>query len=184
MQYRDCVDDRYDENFIINYRKYFRPVTRFIKKMVFDRDISEELCQDVFLRVYERYIRLDPDSSTTLNFLFTIAKHAAIDYLRRKNVEEEKIKNMNLEEAILDRQFYEDIDNAWLRGEIISTLSDIIDSFPEKKRDLLIALNFGNMTGAFVARNSGLTVYHMRKIEGEFHRKIRENLGHYFDCQE
>jgi RNA polymerase sigma-70 factor (ECF subfamily) len=184
MSDTDCIDDQYDENFIINYRKYFRPVTMFIKKMVFDRDISEELCQDVFLRVYERNIRLDPDSSKTMNFLCTVAKYAAIDYLRRKNVEKEKIKSMNLKEAILDRQFYEDIENAWLRGEIISTMSDIIDSFPEKKRDLFIALNFGNMTGASVARDNGLTVYHMRKIEEEFHRKIRENLGHYFDCQD
>jgi RNA polymerase sigma-70 factor (ECF subfamily) len=179
-----CMNDRYDENFIINYRKYSVPVARFIKKIVFDRDVSEELCQDVFLRVYERNIRLDPDSCRTLNFLFTVAKHTAIDYLRRKNAEEEKIKSLNLEEAILDRQFYEDIENAWLRGEIISTMSDIIDSFPEKKRDLFIALNFGNMTGASTARDSGLTVYHIRKIEEEFHRKIRENLGHYFDCQD
>ena len=178
------IDDQYEENFIINYRKYSNSVLRFIKKMVHDRDVSEELCQDVFLRVYERNIRLNPDSSRTLSFLFTIAKHASIDYLRRKNAEEEKIKSMNLEEAILDRQFYEDIENAWLRGEIISTMSAIIDSFPEKKRDLFIALNFGNMTDASMARDCGLTVYHIRKIEEEFHRKIRENLGHYFDSQD
>ncbi len=184
MSDADYIDDRYDENFIINYQKYFKPVARFIKKMVFNRNISEELCQDVFLRVYERNIHLDPDSGKTLNFLFTIAKHAAIDYLRRKNAEEEKIKSMNLEEAILDRQFYEDIENAWLRGEIISTMSDIINSFPDKKRDLFIALNFSNMSGASVARDSGCTVYTMRKIEEEFYRKIRENLGHYFDFPE
>lgn len=179
-----CMDGRFDENFIINYRKYARPVARFIKKIVFNRAISEELCQDVFLRVYERNIHLDPDSDKTLNFLFTIAKHAAIDYLRRKDSEEEKIESMNLEEVLLDRQFYEDIENAWLRGEIISTMSDIIDSFPEKKRDLFIALHFGNMSGASMARDSGITAYYIKKIEEEFHRKIRETLGHYFDCQD
>lgn len=178
------TDARYDENFTINYRRYSIPVVRFIKKIVYDRDVSEELCQDVFLRVYERNIRLDPDSGKTLGFLFTIAKHIAIDYLRRKNAEEEKIKSMDIEEAVLDRQFYEDIENAWLRGEVISTMSDIIDSFPEKKRDLFIAMNFGNMTGASMARDSGLTVYHIRRIEEEFLRKIRESLGPYFDCQD
>ena len=177
-----CLNPDLDEIFTINYRRYSLPVIRFLRRMVFDQDVSEELCQDVFLRVYEKNIHLDPDSSRTLNFLFTVAKHIAIDYLRRKRAEEEKLRSMNLEEVVMDRQFYDDIGNACLRGEIITTLSDIIDTIPEKKRDLFIAKNFGNMTGASLARDSGLSAYHIRKIEEEVHRRIRENMGQYFDC--
>jgi RNA polymerase sigma factor (sigma-70 family) len=178
------VDSGFNEIFTINYRKYSLPVIRFLRRIVYDRDVSEELCQEVFLRVYEKNVHLDPDSSQTLNFLFTVAKHIAIDYLRRKRAEEEKLRNMNLEEVVMDRQFYEDIGNACLRGEIISTLSDVINTFPEKKRDLFIAKSFGNKTGASLARDSGLSAYHIRKIEEEVHRKIRDNLGQYFDGQD
>ena len=178
------LDASFDEIFAINYRRFSLPVIRFLRRIVHDQDVSEELCQDVFLRVYEKNIHLDPDSSRTLNFLFTVAKHIAIDYLRRKRAEEEKLRSMNLEEIIMDRQFYEDIENVCLRGEIISTLGDIINTLPAKKRDLFIAKNFGNMTGVSMARDSGLSIYRIRKIEEEVHRKIRDNLGQYFDCDD
>jgi RNA polymerase sigma-70 factor (ECF subfamily) len=147
---------------------------------VYDRHISEELCQDVFLRVYERKITLDPESPRTLNFFFTVAKNVAIDHLRRKRSEEEKLRSLHIEEAIMDRQFYEDIENFCLRGEVLSTLSDVIKTFPEKQRRLFVEKCLRGRSAASVARDSGMSAYHVRKIEEESHRTIRLRMGRYF----
>jgi RNA polymerase sigma factor (sigma-70 family) len=180
----DNIDVAFDEEFSINYRRFSLPVARFLKKIIYDRDTCDELCQDVFMKVYEKKVRLNPDSPRTLNYLFTVAKNMAIDYLRRRRAEEDKLRSMNLDEAELDRKFYEDVENACLRGEIISTLHDTINSFPEKERDLFMAKNFGNRTGVSLSVENGLSMYLIRQIESEIFRKIRSNLGRFFGYQD
>jgi len=175
------ADIKFDEIFTANYRRYATPVFRFIKKMVYDRDISEELCQDVFLKVYERRIVLDPDSPRTLNFFFTAARNIVIDHQRRKRSEEEKVEALRIEEAVMDRRFYEDIENVCLRGEVLSTLSDVINGFPENKRVLIAATCLGGRSAASVARESGLSAYCVRKIGEEACRAIRMRMEDFFE---
>jgi len=184
MSRLEYVETGFDEQFSINYRKFSIVVIRFLKNIVYDRDICEELCQDVFLRVYEKKINLDPEAPQTLNYLFTVAKNMAIDYLRRRKSEEDKLRYMRLEEAHMDRQFYENIENACMRGEIISTLRDTINSFPEEQRKLFIAKNLRNISKASLSKESGISLYLMRQIEGQIIGKIRLNLGEFFGYHE
>lgn len=174
-------DAGFDEIFTINYRRYAAAVIRFLKRIMYDRDIAEEICQEVFLRVYEKRIVLDPESPRTLNFFFTAAKNAAIDHLRRSRSEEEKLRSVQVEEAVMDRRFYEDIENCCLRGEVLSTLSDVISAFPEKKRALVAARCLDGRSAASLARDSGMSAYHVRKIVKEAHRDIRSGLERYFE---
>ena len=124
------------------YRKNSTKVARFIKRYVCDADLAEELRQDVFAKLWERGICPDPDGPGTLTFLFTVAKHSAIDHLRRKKLERRKLRCMNLDDVMLDRRFYEDVENSFIRGEVISTMCDVINSFPEEKRRVFIEKNF------------------------------------------
>lgn len=172
----------YNEQFTRIYMRYSGAVNRFLNRIVYNRDISEELAQDVFMKVFEKCINLDPDSPRTLNYLFTAAKNRAIDYLRRKRLEDERLQSRHFEEVVMDRQFYEDIENSYMKGEIISTMSDAIRSFPVKMRELFIERNFGNRTGASMARDSGISVYRMRKMQNQVSRKIKDSLKHYFEC--
>ncbi|MBP7736982.1 MAG: sigma-70 family RNA polymerase sigma factor [Spirochaetes bacterium] len=175
------ADAGFDKEFSENYRRYAAPVIRFIKKMVYDRDISEELCQDVFLKVYEKRISLDPESPRTLGFFFTAARNIAIDYVRKKRSEEEKLQALRVEEVVMDRQFYEDIENVCLRGEVISTLGDVISGFPEERRALIAATCLGGRSAASVARESGMSAYRVRKIGEEACRAIRTRMEGFFE---
>jgi RNA polymerase sigma-70 factor, ECF subfamily len=162
------------------YRKYSKAVTRYLGRVLYDRDMAEDISQDVFVKLFERNVRLDPNSPRTLSYLFAAARNAAIDQMRRKRVENDKIRSMRLEEADMDRKFYEDIANAQLRGEIISTLADVINSFPEDQRRLFVKKNFENRDAASVARDGGTSVYLFKKIEDEFNRRIKVSLSQYF----
>lgn len=162
------------------YRKYSAAITRYLERVVYERDLAEDLCQDTFMKIFEKNIRLDPDSPRTRGYIYAVARNTAIDHLRRKRLEIDKIRSMHIEEAELDRRFNEDIGNAQLRGEIISTLRDVISSFPEEHRRLFVRRNFENRDAASVARDGGTSVYLYRKIEEDLCRKIRESLGHYF----
>lgn len=163
------------------YRRHSVKIARFIKRFVCDPELAEELRQDVFVRIWERGLILDPDAPATLAFLFTVAKNAAIDHLRRKKLERSKIRSMNLDEVMMDRRFYENVENSYIRGEVISTMCDVIDSFPDDKKKLFIENNFHDRKTVSLSRERGISVYHIKKIDREVSRKIRDRLAGYFE---
>ncbi len=170
----------YDEIFTTVYRAHYQAVCRFLAGIVFDCAVAEELCQDVFLKVWEKNAGIEPGPGKTLNFLFTIARNAGIDYLRRKKIEDGRLKQIFLEEAVMDRAFYEDIENSYVMGEVVSTLGEIINSFPERKREVFIEKNLNERRAAEISREKNISVYRIRQIDGEVQGRIREVLGDYF----
>lgn len=67
------------------YKKYRTPVYSFIYKKVNDKQLADELTQDIFINVIEslRDFRYQCSLKT---FIFTIARNKAIDYMRRKKI--------------------------------------------------------------------------------------------------
>ncbi len=61
--------------------KYRSPVIHFLYRMVQDHSVSEELAQEVFLRVYRSRGTYEPTAKFT-TWLFRIATHMALNWLR------------------------------------------------------------------------------------------------------
>jgi RNA polymerase sigma factor (sigma-70 family) len=181
MSNSNYAETRYNDNFTANYLKFSKTITRFMKKMVLDWDISEELSHDVFLKIFERNIDLDPQSPRTMSYLFTVAKNTAIDYLRRKKIEEAKLQEVYFEEISIDKDFCDSVGEAYLRGEIVSTLSDIIDSFSEKNRDIFIKKNYHKKKYSSIAYEAQVSTYRIKQIDEELNQKIRNGLKQYFE---
>src|ERR1700722_11748338 len=75
------VRDGDDESFRLLLEKHRMPVVHFVYRMVQDRAISEELAQEVFLRVYRSRATYEPTARFT-TWLFRIATHVALNALR------------------------------------------------------------------------------------------------------
>src|SRR5208337_3662437 len=61
--------------------KHRSPVVHFLFRMVQDHAVSEELAQEVFLRVYRSRNTYEPTAKFT-TWLFRIATHLALNWLR------------------------------------------------------------------------------------------------------
>src|SRR5438105_5576975 len=68
-------------SFDLLLQKYRLPVIHFLYRMVQDHAISEELGQEVFLRVYRSRATYEPTAKFT-TWLFRIATHLALNWLR------------------------------------------------------------------------------------------------------
>jgi len=66
-------------------RRYERPVFSLIFRMVRDRELSEDLAQDTFVKVLNHIDRYRPEFKLS-SWLFKIANNVAIDYLRKRQV--------------------------------------------------------------------------------------------------
>jgi RNA polymerase sigma-70 factor (ECF subfamily) len=75
------VRDGDEESFRVLLEKHRNPVVHFLYRMVQDEAVSEELSQEVFLRVYRSRGTYEPTAKFT-TWLFLIATHLALNSLR------------------------------------------------------------------------------------------------------
>lgn len=66
------------------YQIYFTPVYRYIWLRVRQRELADDLTQNVFLKVYEALSRVKEQSGTPLAYFFTVARNTVIDHWRKK----------------------------------------------------------------------------------------------------
>ena len=93
---------------------YQRPIFNYVLRMIGDREVAEEVTQDVFLRVHQNLDRFSFRAKFT-TWLFRIAKNRALDELRsdprrqlRTELEEDTIA---VDDAPVERS--ETIDAIW-----------------------------------------------------------------------
>jgi RNA polymerase sigma-70 factor (ECF subfamily) len=67
-------------------RRYQRPVFSLIYRMVRDRELAEDLTQETFVKVLNAIDRYRPEYRFS-SWIFKIANNAAIDQLRRKELD-------------------------------------------------------------------------------------------------
>jgi RNA polymerase sigma-70 factor, ECF subfamily len=65
------------------YRRYERPVFEFGLRLLGDRELAAELVQETFLRLWRTAGRFDESRGTVTAYLFTLARHLAVDLWRR-----------------------------------------------------------------------------------------------------
>ncbi|WP_422124511.1 RNA polymerase sigma factor [Planococcus sp. X10-3] len=67
------------------YEAYSEQVYRYIFYLLRDKELSEDLTQDVFLKVYRNLDQFNQDS-TIVTWILKIARNLTYDYLRRKRI--------------------------------------------------------------------------------------------------
>src|SRR3954451_5060322 len=95
-------------SFALLLERHRAPVINFMYRMVQNRAISEELAQEVFLRVYRSRESYEPTAKFT-TWLFRIATHLALNWIRdrkkekgQESLDQELIEGV--ERQVADRQ--------------------------------------------------------------------------------
>lgn len=81
------------EDFETLMRKYEMIVARFIYNMIKDKQIAEDITQEVFITVYNK-LELYNNSNKFSSWILQIAKNKCIDYIRKHK----KVNESNIEE--------------------------------------------------------------------------------------
>ncbi|SFK01450.1 RNA polymerase sigma-70 factor, ECF subfamily [Halobacillus dabanensis] len=72
------------------YENYHQDLFQFLIYMVKDRSLAEDLVQDVYVRVMKSYDSFNGES-TEKTWLFSIARHVAIDHFRKQKRKRNRI---------------------------------------------------------------------------------------------
>lgn len=79
-------------------RRYQRPITNYVFRMLNDYDSSLDVTQEVFIKVYNSLERYSSEYKFS-TWLYRIAHNAAIDFIRRRSPNEQSIETENKDGA-------------------------------------------------------------------------------------
>ena len=166
---RDC-------NFGKLYEKHYRGVVVQILKYVADYETAEDLAQECFIKIYDRRYILDFDSDNARNYLYKAAKNAAIDYNRKLARDYKNSSRLLPELKKMDKDFYSQVENYVIDGEVLSTVHDILSEFPEKTREVFFDRIIHEKNLRAISEERDITLYKICKIEKELLLYLKSRL--------
>ncbi|MBS1680727.1 MAG: RNA polymerase sigma factor [Bacteroidetes bacterium] len=134
-------------------RKHQRLVTHMIGRLVDNREDLEEICQDVFLKVYEKISDFNHQSKLS-TWIATIAYRHAINHLRKKRIEIADLpEGEEFEEQFLADSTPEDeVENL----ELESITLKLIEKLPAQYRVVLTLYHLEDMNYIEIGEATGM----------------------------
>ena len=169
-----------DSSFALLLDKHRRPVVHFLYRMVQNQAVSEELAQEVFLRVYRSRERYEPTAKFT-TWLYRICTHVALNSIRDgKNEKSQK----SLDNGPLEgREIQVDDGRPSTEQELLNQarLCEIraaVDALPGKQRVAVVMHKFEGMDYASIARTLECSESALKSLLFRAYETLRGRLAH------
>lgn len=168
IEMEDCGDQKLIENYFkgdeksleILIKRYLAPIYGFTHKYVNNAQEAEDITQDVFVKAWRNLKKpalcricssrgFDPKKGSFKTWVFSIAKNAVIDFLKKKkaiqfsDLENEKGENVIAEKFIDFSPLPEDI---LKRKDLIGAFAKAINKLMPKYRKILFLRHDDNLT--------------------------------------
>jgi RNA polymerase sigma-70 factor (ECF subfamily) len=132
------------------YNRYSRPIFSLALKILGDREVVEEVVQEVFLRLWTRAYGYDPQRGKLLSWLLTITHHRAIDELRRRRSQPETDGLQEQLAAVEDTDA--DPSKSLAQVEEREAVQQALAQLPEAQRRPIQLAYYGGLTQVEIAQ--------------------------------
>lgn len=160
------------EELLSAFDLYYENLKSFIYYKTGDIALTEDLVQDVFIKVWEKRNEIDPNSLKGL--LFTIANNLVLDHFRHQKVVLEK---SDLEKAKLYQWEYSTPEFLLEEQEFKQTLNRVITSMPEGCREAFLLSRKDKLTYNEIASMLDISVKAVEKRISKAMKIVKNQLG-------
>lgn len=151
------------------YEDFRQKVFSYILSKVQNSDLAEDLCQNVFLKIYEKADTFDETKASVSTWIYTIARNTLTDYYRTRRVTSEIPETLQSEQSTEDEV---------INGEMMERLADALSQMDERMRDVIILRFYDGKTLREIADNMGISYAYVKVIQNKafaFLRSFLEN---------
>jgi RNA polymerase sigma-70 factor (ECF subfamily) len=159
-------------SFIFNL--YYADLVNFAFNFTKDRDTSEEIVQDIFVRFWENRHSLTINSSLK-SFLLRSVQNRCIDWIRHLDIQD-RYRSAILINPLLTEN---DTDNYILYSELHSALEQALDLLPEEITKTFRMNRYDGLTYQEIADKLGISIRSVEVRIGKALQLLREKLKDY-----
>lgn len=149
------------------YENYYQKVLRYIISKVNDTYLAEDLCSDIFLKIYEKYDSFDPGKASLSTWIYTIARNSLTDYYRSRRVFEEVPEDIESKESLED-----DI----CSDETLNELAAALEKLDERAQNLIILRYYSNCTLKDIGQRLGISYAYVKILHNKALGELRKAL--------
>ncbi|HTB13366.1 MAG TPA: sigma-70 family RNA polymerase sigma factor [Bryobacteraceae bacterium] len=169
-----------DTSFALLLERHRGPVVHFLYRMVQNPSVSEELAQEVFLRVYRSRATYEPTAKFT-TWLFRIATHLALNWVRdgKKEKGQESLDEQvvdGVDRQVRDRQ--PTIEQEMLREVKMTEVRQAIEALPAKQRAAVLMHKYEELEYAQIARALNCSESAVKSLLFRAYESLRSRLAH------
>jgi len=169
-----------DTSFALLLERHRGPVVHFLYRMVQNPSVSEELAQEVFLRVYRSRATYEPTAKFT-TWLFRIATHLALNWVRdgKKEKGHESLDEQvvdGIDRQVRDRQ--PTIEQEMLYEVKMSEVRQAIEALPAKQRAAVLMHKYEELEYAQIARALSCSESAVKSLLFRAYESLRSRLAH------
>jgi RNA polymerase sigma-70 factor (ECF subfamily) len=147
----------HEEGFEELVRRYQRPISAYVYRMVGDYDAALDLTQEVFIKVYGSLSRYKPEFKFS-TWIYKIAHNAAVDHLRRHSTRERSLvhefEGEQLEVPIESRRPSPELESE--REERRAEIESVVRQLPTAYKELIILRHSHDLSYDEIAEITGL----------------------------
>jgi RNA polymerase sigma-70 factor (ECF subfamily) len=145
-------DERNESFFDEVYEKVFPIVYRIVYKITGRSDVSEDLCQEAFIKYHQRMNSI-PDAEQAKFWLIRVSKNLALNYQKRKGRERKAYQKILKEPSRpVDTGEVEA-----LKKEASAAVKAALEKLPEKLRVVMILKEYSNLNYKEIASTLGIS---------------------------
>lgn len=111
------------------FREYYPFLTKFAEGFIFNKHVSEDIVQNLFVSFWESSKRIEIETSIK-SYLYQSVKNRCLNYLRDLHVQD---KNKLL---YIEASLNSDDPSSWQEIDLTRKIQDAIDSLPPQMKEL------------------------------------------------
>lgn len=161
--------------------RYRGRLVNYLNRFLGNVHESEELSQEVFLRVYRALDRYNPQYRFS-TWLFRVAKNAAIDLIRKRRLKLVPMQRIGVDGQAQEREFESEERDPYrtLRNvERRQAIGAAIDGLKEEYRELIQLRHFAEMTYEEIAEFKGMPLGTVKNKLFRGRRMLKARLADY-----
>jgi RNA polymerase sigma-70 factor (ECF subfamily) len=146
-----------EEGFEELVRRYQRPISAYVYRMVGDYDAALDLTQEVFIKVYGSLLRYKPEYKFS-TWIYKIAHNSAVDHLRRHSTREQSLmKDFEGEQREISIESHRPSpEQESEREERRAEIEAVVRQLPSTYRELIVLRHSHDMSYDEIAEVTGL----------------------------
>ncbi len=144
------------------YEKYHDKVFSYIRNHVNQIEDAEDLCEDVFVKIYSKIDTYDDSKASISTWIYTMTSNTVIDFYRTNHVHSEIPEDLAEEKSLIEDDF--------LNNESLELLAKALKALPQEQMDIIVLRYYKGLSLQEVATRMNLS-YGVTKL------RHREALG-------